>query len=129
MPGYIKVGLEQAFNNYNTTPLNPVDGFVNALQSTFECCGLSGKQYWRNRGFHQSLPTSCCFKIEFQNHAVPCEDNVHSGPTAWSAGCVDTLIGLAHQYISAIAGIMIFAGAIKIIAACFACSLANAVQY
>lgn len=131
MPRYVKGGIEHTFRQYNSTKGNPIDGVVDFIQSTFECCGVDGKNYWRQRPqFAKSLPLSCCFKpIELQSHGS-CEDP--SQPytsTAWSNGCTQVIDSLLRQYITAIAGIMIFAGAIKIIAACFACSLANAVAY
>lgn len=132
MPTYVKASIEHTFDQYNRTKGNPMDGVVDFVQSTFECCGTEGERYWRTRPeFQKSLPLSCCFKtIEFQNGGS-CGDKSQgtASPLAWSAGCVQAVDSLLRQYIAALAGIMIFAGAIKIIAACFACSLANAVQY
>jgi len=47
--------------------------------------------------------------------------------TPFSKGCVDALDDFLHLFTGLLAGFLIFAGAIKIIAACFACSLRNAV--
>ena len=126
----VRDGVNNSFDKYKTGPKgNPIDGVVELLQSSFECCGTYSKQYWYNRGYKE-LPLSCCRKaVEYSTRGTCGAVDVPGSEVPFNRGCQSALNDFLQLFTGLLAGILIFAAAIKIIAACFACALANAVQY
>lgn len=128
----VRDGVNSSFNRYKKGPkANPIDGVVDFVQSSFECCGTYGKQYWYDReDYRDQLPLSCCHRATEYTTRGSCGDSNRPGSgTPFNKSCQDALDDFLRLFTGLLAGILIFAAAIKIIAACFACALANAVKY
>jgi hypothetical protein len=126
-------GVHKAIYNYNDKEIdNPVNGFVDILQFGLKCCGAESKRDWYARGF-TSAPRSCCFDpLETDSRKGSglgtCGNPLDSNTSEpFDQGCTKALDDFLRLFTGLLAGFLIFAGAIKIIAACFACSLKNAV--
>jgi CD63 antigen len=129
-------GVETAVDKYdpkqNSTSA-PVNGFVDILQWSLQCCGSEGPMDYSTKGKFTAgkTPLSCCFDplADSDEPQTTCSDGGSNGSKAsFKQGCAQALDDFLHLFVGIIAGILIFAGAIKIIAACFACSLRNAVM-
>lgn len=108
-----------------------MDGVVDFVQSSFECCGTFGKNYWYNRAdYSDRLPLSCCYRtVEYSAHGT-CGATTRAGTAIpFNKSCTQALDDFLRLFTGLLAGILIFAASVKIIAACFACALANAVAY
>lgn len=126
-------GVSRAVQKYDPKePKTPVNGFVDILQWSLKCCGAEGKEDYYKKGVRE-VPRSCCFDpLETGNgiERLGTCGNLDDANTvlAFGKGCTTALDDFLHLFTGLLAGFLIFAGAIKIIAACFACSLRNAVQ-
>jgi len=124
-------GVSKAMSGYDRSqPQKPVNGFVDIMQFSLKCCGTDGKQDWYNSGA-RDVPRSCCFDPLATNGAGTLgscgfQDDPNTG-TPFEKGCSEALDTFLHLFTGLLAGFLIFAGAVKIIAACFACSLRSAV--
>jgi len=123
-------GVTNAIGKYDEIdPKNPVNGFVDLLQYGLKCCGADSKSDWYARG-RSSVPRSCCFdpiETDGRSRLGTCGDRQDPNTaTPFSQGCTQALDDFLRLFTGLLAGFLIFAGAIKIIAACFACSLRNA---
>ena len=128
----VRSGVNKSFDGYKTgRQANPVDGVVDFVQSSFECCGTNGKSYWYSRAdFSDHLPLSCCYKTVEYSTVGTCGATTRSGTgNPFTKGCTQALDDFLHLFTGILAGVLIFAASVKIIAACFACALANAVRY
>lgn len=129
----VREGVDKSFDNYNRQKTNPIDGVVDIVQSSFECCGTFGKNYWYARpqgDYRDHLPMSCCKKaVEYSTRGSCGSSNTPGSEVPFNKSCSEALDDFLRLFTGLLAGILIFAAAIKIIAACFACALANAVKY
>lgn len=128
----VRDGVNKSFDSYKTgKPGNPVDGVVDFIQSSFECCGTTDKNYWYSRNdFRDHLPLSCCYKAVEYSTLGSCGATTMTGTgTPFNKSCTQALDDFLHLFTGLLAGILIFAASVTIIASCFACALANAVQY
>ena len=122
LPRYLEDGVNRVFRQYDAKLQSSELGAVDALQSALQCCGTTGPSFWQSQ--NKPIPASCCSTLDqVSNPRSECSNN------AWKVGCVPALTSFVDTYTVVISSVLIFAGAIKIIAACFACSLANAVQF
>jgi len=125
-------GVHKAIAKYNQNEVdNPVNGFVDVLQFSLKCCGAESKYDFYQRG-RKDVPRSCCYDpLETDQRTSgrgTCGDTTDTNTaTPFSVGCTKALDDFLHLFTGLLAGFLIFAGSIKIIAACFACSLRNAV--
>jgi len=124
-------GVEKAIEKYDPSkPEQPVNGFVDILQWSLKCCGATNKQDYYRRGVRE-VPRSCCYDpLETQGSGSlgSCGRQDDPNTTApFNTGCTTALNDFLHLFTGLLAGFLIFAGAVKIIAACFACSLRSAV--
>jgi len=128
----VRDGVNKSFDRYKTSATtNPIDGVVDFVQSSFECCGTTGKNYWYEKPeWRTRLPLSCCRRaVEYSTRGSCGEIDRPGTEQPFSQSCQTALDDFLRLFTGLLSGILIFAAAIKIIAACFACALANAVQY
>jgi hypothetical protein len=119
-------GVKEAFSKYKpgdtTEAVNPI---VDILQFSLQCCGVEGKDYWNGKyPVSGQVPMSCCFDPSKPSSAGQCGGPGGSMP--FEASCATKTEDFLRLFSGLLAAILITAGVVKIIAACFACSLKNA---
>jgi len=123
-------GVTKAVSAYDqSVPEKPVNGFVDILQWSLQCCGVDGKRDYYQKGARET-PRSCCFDpLETNAGNLGSCGRLDDSSTVepFKTGCTTALDNFLHLFTGLLAGFLIFAGAVKIIAACFACSLRSAV--
>ncbi|RWS00551.1 Tetraspannin-like protein [Dinothrombium tinctorium] len=104
---------------------------VDFLQWSMECCGIeNGPEDWANIGIAQyafELPMSCCYNPNEKNHYGRCTTT--GSPQPFKKPCVQATKDNFRLYGGLISGIAIAIAVVQLIAACFACMLANAVIF
>jgi len=116
----MKKGLE----NYNTTDAHGVTLTWDAMQQTYQCCGVDAPRDW-NAKFPNSVPDSCC-KINRPSFGEGCGKNALARPdnkNIFSEGCFDKFakdVATNVEITGAVGGVL---GAIQLIAILVACCM------
>lgn len=120
--------LQTAFKEYriNSSQRSSVSAAIDSLQWSFKCCGYSGPYWWSANlpEFSDSTaPASCCLEPSPGSVQTKCSlDQVK-----FQKGCDAELRDLLKLFLNVMIAILLIIGFTLLMAACFACVLANAV--
>lgn len=108
----IQAGFDKVWNG-RSEPANKQ--FLNAFQTTLQCCGSSGPLSYAS----VSLPDSCCSE-KFLNSCTALN--------AFQTGCRTAFVDFTHQATMIIGWVVLGVAAIELIGFIFACCLANSIR-
>ncbi|XP_053210469.1 23 kDa integral membrane protein-like [Panonychus citri] len=120
--------LKTAFNEYriNSPQKNSVSAAIDSLQWSFKCCGYNGPTWWAANlpeFSDQTVPASCCVEPTASSFQAKCRlDQVQN-----TQGCDTELRKMLKLFLNVMIAVLLIIGLTLLVAACFACVLANAV--
>lgn len=121
--------LTKSFQQYSIINRNArsISKSIDALQESFKCCGLDGPKWWAINVAEfrdENVPLSCCQEVTADSDPGRCPAN----QSRFTKGCDQELRDILSLCIAFIVAFLIIVGITLLIAACFACVLAAAIN-
>ncbi|XP_074601463.1 23 kDa integral membrane protein-like [Brevipalpus obovatus] len=118
--------MERFFNEYSSeNPNKPVTSMIDRFQWENQCCGLNGPDWWSKTipsEFRGDVPLSCCQEPEINRQGKCRMDQVK-----FNEGCDQSIKDMINLFnVVALVALCIVCVTL-LLAACFACALANAI--
>lgn len=118
--------MERFFRDYSLeNPNKPVTSMIDRFQWENQCCGLDGPDWWskmKSSEFRGEVPLSCCQEPEINRQGKCARDQ-----TKFSEGCDPSIKDMINLFnVVALVALCIVCVTL-LLAACFACALANAI--
>jgi CD63 antigen len=117
----IKDGIKDNFLKFEDNKDKALNGAIQQIQKTFECCGPNGFNDYTGL----TIPNSCCGESNFgdDNHNTCLKTSVK-----YKEGCVDKVYEKLKNYLVGLAGVAIGLILIQIIIVLSACCLSREVR-